>query len=147
MTGDAVWAIDEDHLPNYLLPRDCRRVTYAIGPNTSVDDVARYCDDANAKRFLVLEEKLAAADRPSDTPYLRAARRAVLTRRQFGWLPHLARRSRTSRGPHLAQAIGEIATRGCSVRFFESISPLRDAVTKSSLDYSIIRMRNAARKE
>ena len=23
VTGDAVWAVAESHLPNYLLPRDC----------------------------------------------------------------------------------------------------------------------------
>jgi len=26
--GNVVWAIDEEHLPNYLLPRDCPRVCF-----------------------------------------------------------------------------------------------------------------------
>ena len=30
-----VWAIDADHLRNYLLPRECPRVTYSAGRETT----------------------------------------------------------------------------------------------------------------
>jgi hypothetical protein len=30
-----VWAIDEDHLRNYLLPRECPRVTFYAGAQTA----------------------------------------------------------------------------------------------------------------
>ena len=33
-----VWAIDEDRLPNFLTPRDCPRVAYSIGRNTTKAD-------------------------------------------------------------------------------------------------------------
>ena len=38
----AVWAIDADRLRNYLLPRDCPRVTYYAGRETSRRDVERF---------------------------------------------------------------------------------------------------------
>jgi hypothetical protein len=34
-----VWAIDADHLHNYLVPRECPRVTYYAGPKTTTADV------------------------------------------------------------------------------------------------------------
>lgn len=30
-----VWSIDKERLPNFLTPRDCPRVAYHIGKNTS----------------------------------------------------------------------------------------------------------------
>ena len=37
-----VWAIDEGHLRNYLLPRDCPRVTFFAGPQTKSEDQIRF---------------------------------------------------------------------------------------------------------
>ena len=34
-TVSLVWAIDEERLPNFLTPRDCPRVAYHIGKNTT----------------------------------------------------------------------------------------------------------------
>src|SRR5918995_828962 len=40
--GSVVWAIDADHLRNYLVPRDCPRVTYYAGRETTAADVERF---------------------------------------------------------------------------------------------------------
>ncbi len=37
-----VWAIDGSRLHNYLLPRDCPRVTFYAGPATAADDAERF---------------------------------------------------------------------------------------------------------
>lgn len=37
-----VWAICERALPNFLTPRNCPRVTYHIGENTTNEDIAKY---------------------------------------------------------------------------------------------------------
>src|SRR5262245_37373935 len=37
-----VWAIDAARLRNYLVPRDCPRVTYYAGHTTTPEDVERY---------------------------------------------------------------------------------------------------------
>ena len=43
-TGELfVWAIDDERLCNYLVPRDCPRVTFDAGPHTT---------DADRERFL-----------------------------------------------------------------------------------------------
>ena len=37
-----VWAIDGEHLRNYLAPRECPRVTFYAGPDTTVADRERF---------------------------------------------------------------------------------------------------------
>ena len=43
-----VWAIDEDHLRNYLVPRECPRVTCHAGPQTSSADVEKFLGSSAA---------------------------------------------------------------------------------------------------
>ncbi len=38
ITTGLVWAVDEARLPNFLLPRNCPRVTYHAAKNTSTFD-------------------------------------------------------------------------------------------------------------
>lgn len=43
-----VWAIDEARLRNYLMPRDCPRVTYYAGSHTSLKDVEQFLGTSSA---------------------------------------------------------------------------------------------------
>src|ERR1044071_6131127 len=43
-----VWAIDEARLHNYLMPRDCPRVTYYAGSETSSADVEQLLGSSSA---------------------------------------------------------------------------------------------------
>jgi len=53
--GDAVvWAIDDARLRNYLVPRDCPRVTYYAGRETT---------DADRERFLGSSAAVLAIER------------------------------------------------------------------------------------
>ena len=40
--GPVVWAIDALKLPNYLVPRDCPRVTFGASAATTVEDRQRF---------------------------------------------------------------------------------------------------------
>src|SRR5262249_39640998 len=47
--GEAVvWAVDEAHLRNYLLPRDCPRVTFYAGPATNPSDIDSFLGSSPA---------------------------------------------------------------------------------------------------
>jgi len=99
--GDAVWAIDEEHLPNYLLPRDCSLYLYEL----PVDGFE--LADRNAGYFI----------------------------------------SRTSVLPascsKIENSIAELQRRNIEVRILPNLWDLRDQVVDSTLEYSIIRFRNA----
>src|SRR5947209_3607509 len=43
-----VWAVDEQRMRNYLLPRDCPRVTYYRGPHSTPEDVDRFLGSSTA---------------------------------------------------------------------------------------------------
>lgn len=140
-----VWAIDEAHLANYLLPRDCPRVTYAAGAMTTKDDIEGFFDGSAATRILVIEQDwmpriLDAALHVYDMP----PQSFALIDKSAGY--YVSRHAveplgmRTVRNP-----VGEILERGCEIRAVPDLHPIRDNVAASSLDYSIIRMRNARR--
>ncbi len=42
-----VWAIDEDRLPNFLTPRNCPRVTYYVGKDTTAEDKRKFFSSSN----------------------------------------------------------------------------------------------------
>ena len=43
-----VWAIDSEHLRNYLLPRDCPRVTFYALSTTTQEDIERFLGTSKA---------------------------------------------------------------------------------------------------
>jgi hypothetical protein len=146
VSGDAVWAVDEDHLPNYLLPRDCPRVTYAVGSKTTADDIARFFDNTQATRIIVVEQawmdRIFAAvlhvyEMPPEPFELADASAGYYISRK-AMEPLSAR--------ELRNPFDEIIDRGCEVRLVPDLWPLRDSVIKSTLDFSIIRMKNAQRR-
>lgn len=138
-----VWAIDEDHLPNYLLPRDCRRVTFRATTTTSAEDVRVFFDNTKARRMIVVEQA-----------WLNRILSALLYVYE---MPSASfRLLNTSAGYYLAQEpvvplcrrevtspLEEITSHGCELRLVPDLWPIRDGVINSTLDYSIIRMRNA----
>jgi Family of unknown function (DUF6886) len=143
VTGKVVWAIDEDHLPNYLLPRDCPRVTFRASERTSADDRARFIAPSRALRIIAVESgwlerikscRLFAYELPADTFELADASAGY-------WI------SRTAVVPtnvvEIADPLAEMERHRGELRALPDLWPLRDAVVASTLDFSIIRMRNA----
>ena len=136
-----VWAIDEARLCNYLMPRDCPRVTFYAGSETSQEDVEQFLGLSSA----VVAIESAWFDR------LRSVRLCCyhLPTETFECLDECAGYfvSRTSVVPEgvtiIDDVIGELLRIGVELRFVPNLWPLRDAVVGSTLQFSIIRMQNA----
>jgi len=139
-----VWAIDEARLHNYLMPRDCPRVTYYAGSETSPADV---------ERFLGLSSAVVALE-SAWFSRLRACRLYCyeLPTETFESFDECAGYfvSRASVVPGAVTAIddciGELLRLGVELRFVPGLWPLRDAVASSTLQFSFIRMQNAQPK-
>ena len=137
-----VWAIDADRLRNYLMPRDCPRVTYYAGRETTAADVERFLGSSSA--VITVESGL--------WERLRSCRLYCyhLPPETFECLDDCAGYfvSRAPVVPARVEVIddvmAELLKRGVELRFVPSLWPLRDAVVASSLQFSLIRMRNAA---
>jgi len=140
--GPVVWAIDAERLRNYLLPRDCPRVTYYAGPGTTAADVERFLGSSPA----VVAVESAWLER------LRSCRLYCyhLPPETFECLDECAGYfvGRQPVVPARVQVIEDVLAAllscGVELRFLPNLWPLRDAVVSSTLRFSVIRMRNAA---
>jgi hypothetical protein len=137
-----VWAISADRLCNYLVPRDCPRVTYYAGPKTTTEDVDRFLGGSKAVVAVeagwfeaIRRSRLFCYHLPSET---------------FECLDTCAGYfvSRIPVTPKHVEVfddlISELLKREVELRFVPELWTLRDAVVASTLEFSIIRMRNAA---
>lgn len=142
VTGLAVWAIDEDHLPHYLLPRDCPRICLRASAQTSPDDCRKFFPQSQ-DRILAVEfgwyERIKSAELylyqiPADAfTEVDAIAGYFISRQAVAPL-------QVTRVGNLAE---EIVRRGYKLRLLPNLWSLYDEVLASSVQYSIIRMRNA----
>lgn len=141
VTGEAVWAVAESHLPNYLLPRDCPRIAFRRGPATTTADGDAFL--LGARHVVAFEADW--LDR------VRAASLAVYQMPPDAFAEALPEAgywiSRDTVTPvemrRIDDVLGELVRVGVDVRIVRDFWRLRDAVVASSLEFSIIRARNA----
>lgn len=140
---NAVWAIDAERLRNYLLPRECPRVTYYAGPQTASADVKRFLGESKA--VVAIESawfervgtcRLYCYHFPADT-FTSIDECAGYYVSNVPVVP--------ARVEVFDDLIVELLNRGVELRIVESLGPLRDEVVASSLQFSLIRMRNTKR--
>lgn len=140
-----VWAIDAERLRNYLVPRECPRVTYYAGIETTQADVERFLGSSTS--VIAVESgwlerirscRLYCYHMPPET---------------FECIDECAGYfvSRVSVVPAgieiFDDPIAELLKRGVEIRFVPNLWHLRDAVVASTLQFSLIRMRNALPRE
>jgi hypothetical protein len=136
-----VWAIDAARLRNYLVPRDCPRVTFYAGRETTDEDVRRFLGSSTA--VVTIERDW--------LPRLRSCRLYCyhLPPETFACVDACAGYfvSCVSVIPSCVEVFDdllvELERRGAELRTAKNLWPLRDAVVASTLRFSIIRMRNA----
>lgn len=143
VTDEVVWAIEARLLANYLLPRDCPRVTFHATATTTADDVARFFPAGAPRHVVAIEEAWAERVRnavlklyefPTATFTLADATAAYWVSRA----PVVPVRETTNDDLPAA-----IEARGAELRTVASLWPLRAAVIASTLGFSFIRMRHA----
>src|SRR5437016_3184067 len=140
-SGRVVWAIDVDRLRNYLVPRECPRVTYYAGRETIAADVERFLGSSPA----------VVAVESAWLEQLRSCRLYCyhLPPETFECLDECAGYfvSRVAVVPAIVEVIddpiAELMRRGIELRLMSSLWRLRDEIVASSLQFSLIRVRNA----
>lgn len=143
LQGNFVWAVDEAHLPNYLLPRDCPRVCFARGAETSQRDIARFLEHAADSRVIAVEWN-----------WLERIRAVTLHVYSFPCAPfecidagagyYVSSQSVLPIECHThSDILNELSKRNVELRIVKDLWPLHNDVANSSLEFSMIRMRNA----
>jgi hypothetical protein len=143
-SGNAVvWAIDEIHVPNYWLPRDCPRVCVRRG---RCEDQALISSILGAfEHVIYVEEAWRDRIRKGELfSYTFDASSFECVDVNAGYF-----QSRIDVVPlHVSTVSGieaMMSAHAVSLRYVESLWPIAEAMTQSRFEFSAIRMRNAAR--
>jgi hypothetical protein len=138
-----VWAVEEHLLHNYLLPRDCPRVTFYARPDSDPADVAALLGTTAARYVVAVEMSWLDAIR-STILWLYELPTAAFTVIDAGaghWI------SAEPVTPLAVERVDDLllalAQRDVELRLTPSLWSLCDAVVASSLQFSCIRMANA----
>lgn len=143
VTEAVVWAVDGAHLHNYLLPRDCPRVTFYPVATSTPHDVEQLMNGSSARYIIAIESGWLATLRTSRLyQYLLPADTFAVLDAGAGY--HISHQPVV---PLEVRAIDDILAalllHDVELRITPSLWPLRDRVIDSTLQFSIIRMRNA----
>ena len=144
VSGEAVWAIDEDHLAHYLVPRDCPRIALRASAETTMEDRIKFFPDKH-ERVLAVEfgwyskiksGKLYIYELPVDGfEYVDSIAGYAIARQSVVPVAMI----------EVTNLVEEIIRRGYKLRLLPNLQALHDQALASTVQYSILRMRNAAK--
>ncbi len=141
-SSKGVWAITAERLPNYLLPRDCPRVTFHARADMSAADRDRFLGRATI--VIAIEAAwYARCASTSLTVYEFAAEPFVLEDEIAGYYTTRETVNPTATR-HIVDPIAALREAGAELRVLDCLWQLREDVACSTLGFSIIRFRNAA---
>ena len=137
-----VWAVDEGHLVNYLLPRDCPRVCFRADRSTTEADRVRFLGTACGPVVAIEVAWLERASSSRLWVYQLPAESFECEDRNAGYFV-----SRGAVSPSVRRSIEaplvELVKTGAELRVVVSLLGLAAEVARSTLTFSCIRMRNA----
>ncbi len=142
ITGNVVWAVDDRHLPNYLVPRDCPRVAFQNSATTSEQDKKKFFSDSN---YIIAMESAWRERIEKSRLFLYAFDPGAFECADSGAGYFVSRNSVTPKAcVPVSDPLEELLARGVTVKFVENLWAIRDAVANSTAEFSIIRFRNAS---
>ncbi len=142
-TVGLVWAIDEARLPNFLTPRDCPRVTYHVGPETTPADRERFFSSSGMTHAVVIEHKwFSAVQNTTLYVYEFDATDFELQDDIAGY--YVAKTTQCPVQKYILNDLfSELIRRNVEIRAVDSLWEIADAVKDSTLNWSLCRMANA----
>jgi hypothetical protein len=138
-----VWAIEDRLLHNYLLPRDCPRVTFYKADSSQREDIEKLMGQTTARFVVAIESGwFERASKGILYNYTLNADTFEVSDEGAGYYV-----SRASVKPisvtTIEHPLEEMLRRNVELRVMPSLKKLQEAVMGSSLQFSCIRMRNA----
>ncbi len=135
-----VWAIDEKRLPNFLTPRNCPRVAYYAGENTTESDRNKFFSSSTVSHAVVIESKWFEKMK-NTTLYLYEFEEKdfVLQDNTAGY--YIAKTTQIPKAKYeLTDLFSELIKRNVEIRIVDSLWDIADKIEKSTLRWSICRM-------
>jgi hypothetical protein len=141
-----VFALDRERSPHYFFPRDCPRVIYWKAGWTTEEDARSFFADTAAPKIAVVESGWLDRIRGCELYVYTFAGDSFV---QMGGSAGYNVSTETVaplRVEPVGDLLGKLLGAGLELRFTPSLHPIRERVVASSVDFSIIRFRNAAAK-
>jgi hypothetical protein len=139
---NVVFAITDALLHNYLLPRDCPRITYYAGRATTPEDRSRFFGYSTARYIITVESgRLNEIQRAMLYCYEFPAATFSLFDKNAGYYISYKSVVPLSVRP-VYNVMDELLKRNVELRFTPEFGGLAEAVANSTLNYSLIRMRH-----
>jgi hypothetical protein len=143
--SEVVFALSGKMLHNYLLPRDCPRVCFYSAPNTQPSDIEKWMAPGNADFVIAVENKwFQAIQRTTLFIYEMPGQNFTLLDECAGYYISTLPVEPLSVRP-IYNILEELLKRNIELRFVPSLQNLAKEVSSSSLNFSLIRMRNSIR--
>jgi hypothetical protein len=139
---ELVWAVDQSHLVNYLLPRDCPRVCFRADVGSTEADRVRFLGTANGPVVAIEVAWLERASSSRLWVYELPAGSFECEDKNAGYFVSRVAVSPTARRAIEAPLV-ELVKGGAELRVVASLRVLAADVARSTLSFSCIRMRNA----
>ena len=137
-----VWAIADERLHNYLLPRECPRVTFYALPTTTREDRKRFL--GSAASIVAIEDGWLARARTTPLSIYEFEGRGFKRHDEIaGYYTSPEAQSPVAES-RVESALAALEERDAELQILDSLWALREAVADSTLGFSIIRFRNAA---
>jgi hypothetical protein len=141
LNAPVVWAVNKEKLRNYLLPRDCPRITFFAGSKTEAGDAERFLGSSSA--VVAFEASwLERVRRARLFCYHLPADRFKCVDECAGYF-HSEESVIPERVEVIEDLLAALTSLGVEIRILPSLWTLHEEVVKSTLGFSIIRMRNA----
>ena len=139
-----VWAVDGAHCHQFYFPRDCPRIIITNSPGTSTEDAETFFGHTDASVIAAIESRW--LERLRDTTIYRYTLPSdgfVLHDENAGyWVA--TREVRPIAVEPIVDLIAALVEAEVELRIMPSLVSLRDAMIESTVDFDIIRWRNAA---
>lgn len=146
-TVGLVWAVDERRLPNFLTPRNCPRVTYHIGPNTTDEDKSKFFVSPTVSHCVIIENKWFEVMR-STTLYLYEFDTTDFELQDSIAGYYVSALSQTPIAKYVVTDLfSELIKRNVEIKITDNLWHIADEVKKSTLNWSLCRMGYAQPRE
>jgi hypothetical protein len=144
INADVVFVVSDKFLYNYLLPRDCPRVTYYVNNNSSQEDINTFMGQKGADYVVTVESKW-KSDINGTTLYCYEflSEGFLLLDENAGY--YISYKSITPISVRtITNLQKELSDRNVELRYIPSLFDLAERIQQSTLSFSLIRMRNAS---
>ena len=140
-----VWAVDEDRLYNYMLPRDCPRVTFQALAESSKIDRDYFFANSNSRRVVAIESAWLPSV-TSTTLYIYKFSTPSFSCIDSNAGYYVSRQTIIPESMRVIDnLLSELNKMGIELRVLPELLKLAAEVSTSTLGFSCIRLRNAGR--